>query len=300
VLALVVLVVASVLLSVSVDSKTGGGDGGGGDMGMGDAGGIGGIGDLGDLGGLGDSGGTNGLGDDTAGGDQGDFGDIGGDAGGDTGDTGGDAGGASTGDGSSGGSSGSSGGGSSGSSGGGSSSSSGGSDAAPPPDPTADAFKAVSPGDCLKNWHTGSDWSSTTPVKASCGSNDGIMFVTSVKTSTGACPSGAGQSYLSYRSGAGDTTALCMTRQFKEGYCFLGKQEGDKITDGNLMSLVECTAGKVPQPWNQIMHITGVYAAPGGQVSHEHCARVQGDQTYYWHWVVDDGKTLVCTMVYGS
>lgn len=295
VLALVVLLVVSVVLSFAVDSKDGGG--GGGDVALpGDFEGIGDIGDIGDFGDLGGIGDSAGLGDD--GPDTGDFGDIGGDTGGDTAIGGGGASGGSTG-GTSGGATGGSGG-SGGSSGSGSGS--GGSTPSPPPDPTAEAFAAVRPGDCLKNWHTGSAWSSTTPVKATCDTNDGIMWVSSVKNSSSACPSGPGQSYLAYQSN-GQTTALCLTRQFKVGFCFLGKQEGSgsgaKITDANLLSLVECTAAKVPQPWNQIMHITGVYRAPA-QVTYESCARVAGDQTYYWHWVVNDGKTLVCTMVYGS
>lgn len=294
VVGLVVLLLISVAVSVGADSKTGGGDGG--DLGMGDMGDSGAVGDLGDFGDLGGIGDSAGPGDDGAGGDIGDLGDIGGDIGGDAGSVGGETGGDGSASGS--GTTGSSGSGSSGSG-----STSGGSDPAPPPDPTEEAFKAVSPGDCLKLWHTGSEWSSTTPIKADCDSQDGVMWVSSVKNSTGACPSGPGLSYLYYQGSSGDTTALCLTRQFKEGYCFLGKQEGSgsgaKITDANLMSLVECTASQVPSPWNQIMHITGVYAAPAN-VTYEHCARVQGDQTYYWHWIVNEGKTLVCTMVYGS
>ncbi|SFD21036.1 LppU/SCO3897 family protein [Streptomyces aidingensis] len=235
----------------------------GGDLGGADGlDGLDGLDDLEDLEGLEDSGGA---------------GDIGGSGGGDAGGSGSDA---------------------SGGSGGGDS---GGVE--PAPDPVGDAFRDVQQGDCLQVWDTGGEWSANQPYEVNCSSSDAVMWVSAVSDSALDCPTGAGQWYWEYTHTDYSRTVICMTRQFQEGYCFMAKQEGSgsnaKIVDGNLMSLIDCDSATVPSPYNQILHITGVYSAPASPDSTD-CARVQGDQTYYWYWVVDDGDTLLCTMVYGS
>ncbi|UGY92456.1 LppU/SCO3897 family protein [Streptomyces gobiensis] len=175
------------------------------------------------------------------------------------------------------------------------------------PDPTATAFKAVSAGDCLTVYDTGyggstAQWSTDVPpAPISCRSEKALVQVTKVTTYSSSCSSGTGKSYWSYRSTTdGETTVLCLTRIYHKNYCLLGKQTGTgsnaRISLGP-MTAVNCTDKKVPTAYNQIMHITGVYQAPAN-ASARNCARVQGDQTTYWAWTVNDGKTLLCTTIF--
>ncbi|WAP57911.1 LppU/SCO3897 family protein [Streptomyces sp. S465] len=168
------------------------------------------------------------------------------------------------------------------------------------PDPTAEAYRAVSPGDCLAVYDTGyGDYNTQMPAPVDCGAGKAFMWVSAVRSSGGACPQGPGQNYMAYTS-RGRTTALCLTRQFKVGYCLLAEQTGSgqqARMNAGLMTVVDCEAKRVPARYNRILHITGVYKAPAN-ASAANCARVQGDRTYYWSWVVNDGRTLLCTMVY--
>ncbi|NBE53336.1 hypothetical protein [Streptomyces boluensis] len=172
----------------------------------------------------------------------------------------------------------------------------------PTPDPTESAFKAVSTGDCLPVWDTGHggkteiDWSSEQPPDSvSCKSDDALVQVTGV---TGGCDSSAGEATWSYDStSTGESTELCLRRVYHKGGCFLANQEGNKIVDMGPLTAVDCTAKKVPSAYNQVMHITGVYNTSKGTDA-SLCRRVTGDQTEYWSWTVDDGETLLCTMVY--
>lgn len=172
----------------------------------------------------------------------------------------------------------------------------------PTPDPTESAFKAVSTGDCLPVWDTGQggkstiEWSSEQPPDSvSCTNDDALVQVTGV---TGGCNSGAGEATWMYASpSSGESTQLCLRRVYHEGGCFLANQEGNKIVDMGPLTAIDCTAKKVPAAYNQVMHITGVYNTSRG-TSADLCRRVQNDQTQYWSWTVDNGKTLLCTMVY--
>lgn len=172
----------------------------------------------------------------------------------------------------------------------------------PAPNPTELAFRAVSPGDCLAVYDTGyDDWSSSVPYRVGCGAGNAYVWVSAVRSSTSSCPDGPGQSYWSYSVG-GRVTALCLTRQYTVGYCLLAKQTGSGSTaqmNAGLMTVVDCDDKKVPSSYNQILHITGVYKAPANPSS-DSCARVAGDRTSYWSWRVNDGKTLLCTMVYAG
>ncbi|GGV93509.1 hypothetical protein GCM10015535_56690 [Streptomyces gelaticus] len=171
----------------------------------------------------------------------------------------------------------------------------------PIPDPTEEAFKAISAGDCLTVYDTGRrgttsiDWSvDVPPDPVSCAGEQALVRVTATDT---ACPTGYGKSYWSYQSATtGNTTKLCLTRIYHATYCMLGQQSGDSISLGTMTS-VACRREPVPAPYNQIMHITGVYRAPAG-ANANNCRRVAGDQTRYWAWLVDDGATLLCTMIY--
>ncbi|MFE9724147.1 hypothetical protein ACFYQ5_11285 [Streptomyces sp. NPDC005794] len=170
----------------------------------------------------------------------------------------------------------------------------------PTPDPTEEAFKAISAGDCLAVYDTGRggttsiDWSvDVPPGPVSCAGEQALVRVTATDT---ACPTSYGKSYWSYRSATGNTTKLCLTRIHHAAYCMLGQQSGDSISLG-VMTAVACRREPVPAPYNQIMHITGVYRAPAG-ANANNCLWAAGDQTRYWAWLVDDGATLLCTTIY--
>ncbi|KAF3468526.1 hypothetical protein [Streptomyces sp. Tu 3180] len=171
----------------------------------------------------------------------------------------------------------------------------------PSPDPTEEAFEAISAGDCLAVYDTGRggtagiDWSvDVPPDPVSCAGEQAQVQVTATDTD---CPTGYGKSYWSYHSSTtGDTTKLCLSRIYHTNYCLLGQQSGDSISLG-LMTAVACRREPVPVPYNQIMHITGVYRAPAGADANN-CRRVTGDQTRYWAALVDDGATLLCTTIY--
>lgn len=170
----------------------------------------------------------------------------------------------------------------------------------PAPDPTAEAYRAVSPGDCLAVYDTGrGDYNTRMPYRVGCSAGNAYMWVSAVRSSAGGCTQGADRNYMSYTS-RGQTIALCLTRQFKVGYCLLAKQSGSGQSAqmrAGLMTAVDCDAKRVPSRYNQVLHITGVYKAPATRSAGD-CARVQGDRTYYWSWLVNGGRTLLCTMVY--
>lgn len=147
--------------------------------------------------------------------------------------------------------------------GGGSTHTSGAEPSTPAPGPTEKTFKAISAGDCLAVYDTGHggsaniDWSvDAPPDPVSCAAEQAQVKVTATDT---ACPTGQDKSYWSHRSATtGDTTKLCLTRIYHYGHCLLGRQTGDAITFG-FMTAVDCRRKTVPAPYNQIMHITGVY-----------------------------------------
>jgi hypothetical protein len=233
--------------------------------------------------------------------DLGDFGelegsDLGASGGGDSGgDTGGDLGGSDLGGSSTGSSGGTDSGGSSTTSSGGydSGGTTGYEEPTTPPDPTLEAYQSVQAGDCLRNWMIGeTSWASDVPEVIGCGAEAAGVYVSLTSDSTVDCPVDAGRSYLSYTSGL-ETVALCVTRQFAVGQCFLGTSDGS----ANLMSWVDCEGGNVPSPYSQKYNVTGVYAAPSN-VTGDECLRSSTDTTQYWYWTIDDGTTLLCAVVY--
>ncbi|MDT0306408.1 hypothetical protein RM780_05455 [Streptomyces sp. DSM 44917] len=165
----------------------------------------------------------------------------------------------------------------------------------PEPDPTLDAFRAVSAGDCLHTWMVSGDrWSSDIPEIISCEADGAAVYVTRVSDSAGSCPVDAGRSYLSYR-GEEETAVLCVTRLFEAGQCFLGSPGNS----ANLMSWVDCEATRVPQPYDRIFNVTGYYNSSYGTGAAV-CRRVAGDTTRYLSWVVDQGAAVLCAVVYRS
>ncbi|MFE2429416.1 hypothetical protein ACFXJ5_22055 [Streptomyces sp. NPDC059373] len=179
------------------------------------------------------------------------------------------------------------------------------------PDPTASAFAAVSAGDCLTVYDTGSggfdtyEWSTDVPPApvSSCSSTKALVKVSKVTDYASSCPSGTGRGTWSHTSDSdGRTTVLCLSRIYRKNYCLLAEQKGSgsntRISLGD-MTGVDCTDTKVPKPYDTIMHITGVYQHSGSIVAGD-CSRVTGDTTRYYAWKVDDGRNLLCTVVYAG
>jgi hypothetical protein len=181
----------------------------------------------------------------------------------------------------------------------GSGSGSGGIDAptqTPRPDPTLESYQEVAAGDCLANWMVDeTSWVSDLPEAVDCDADNAGLWVSRTSDSTAACDTDAGRSYLSYSSAEGDTVALCVTRQFEVGQCFLGESDNS----ANLMSWVDCEAPSVPSPYTQLFNVTGVYSAPANPEGTE-CARVAGDTTQYWWWTMDGDSVMLCAVVYSS
>ncbi|MEU8889269.1 hypothetical protein [Streptomyces sp. NPDC048442] len=122
-----------------------------------------------------------------------------------------------------------------------------------------------------------------------------------MRTGWSACPTGDGLSYVAHRSGA-EKRVLCLTRQYKAGYCVLAEKSAGKGAGGTAMRLgamtaVDCKAKRATPPYNTVLHITGVYEPSSGRAP-GNCRRAPDDRTYYWSWQVDGGGTLLCTMVY--
>jgi hypothetical protein len=60
------------------------------------------------------------------------------------------------------------------------------------------------------------------------------------------------------------------------------------------MSWVDCAARRVPQPYDTVLIVSGVFQAPA-TVPRGACARGAYDQTPYWYWKANGGSTLICT-----
>lgn len=176
------------------------------------------------------------------------------------------------------------------------------------PDPTTQAFNAVSAGDCLTVYDTGYggdlqhyDWSTDVPPDpVSCSSSKALVKVTEVTDDLSDCATGTGRGRWYHLASDGGTTVLCMSRIYRTGYCLLAVQKGSgsgaTITLGD-MTGVDCTVKKVPKPYNQIMHITGV-PKHSGTITAATCSRAANDTTYYYWWKVDGGTKALCTIVY--
>ncbi|SOD63391.1 hypothetical protein SAMN06297387_110123 [Streptomyces zhaozhouensis] len=157
-----------------------------------------------------------------------------------------------------------------------------------PTDPTLDLYRSVSAGDCLATWMTSeTEWSSTTPEVVDCSAENAGVWVSATTGSLSDCPTDAGRSYIYYTSGA-ETVALCLTRQFEIGQCFLGSG-----TNANLMSWVDCEGGSVPSPYDRKFNVLAVYATSNN--TGEECAAEAGTRQYYY-WSMDGNSTLLCAL----
>ncbi|RKN46895.1 LppU/SCO3897 family protein [Streptomyces hoynatensis] len=165
----------------------------------------------------------------------------------------------------------------------------------PPPDATGQAFEAVSAGDCLAVYDTGTGaWSAHRPRRVDCGEADAYVKVSAVEMQAADCPQGAGQSFWGYARGV-HTVALCLTRRFEVGSCLLADEtrgsdgEDEPEMQAGLLTVADCEAGEVPEGYNRVLRITGVYDAPE-EMSGPLCARGPQDTTSYWYWFVENAE----------
>lgn len=166
------------------------------------------------------------------------------------------------------------------------------------------AFAAARAGDCLALFDTGAGWNTRIPQKVGCSGDAGLTRVSAVRTGWSACPTGDGLSYVVHRTAAGKQV-LCLTRQYKAGYCVQAEKGKGGAGAGaraamrlGAMTAVDCKAKHATAPYDTILHITGVHSPSPGR-SAANCRRAGDDRTLYWAWQVDGGDTLLCTMVYG-
>lgn len=175
--------------------------------------------------------------------------------------------------------------------------SSGYSTASPTPtqsDPTLDAYKSVSTGDCLATWMISDyEWVTEVPEVVSCSADNAGVSVSRTTDSLSTCPSDAGQSYIYYTSSStAETVVLCVTRKFEAGQCFFGYTNGS----ANLLSWADCD-GTLPSSYTQMFNVTSVFDAPASPTGDE-CLRSSTDSnTYYW-WTIDDDSTMLCAVAY--
>ncbi|MFB9392592.1 serine/threonine-protein kinase [Streptomyces coeruleoprunus] len=164
----------------------------------------------------------------------------------------------------------------------------------PTPEPEDLAFRAVRAGECLDVYADGyGEWSRSVPVRVSCDSASAYVYVTRTSTDTDTdCRRGQGRSqWLNF--GADDIdTVLCLTRQFRAGQCFTAKMDQNYRATADLMVVWNCDGDKVPRGQTHIMQITGYYRMPSDR--RVNCVN---DNSRFWWWEVNDGKSVVCAKV---
>jgi len=168
----------------------------------------------------------------------------------------------------------------------------------PEPDPTEDAFKAVSVGDCLDVVDTGYggkekyDWSEEEPNTTPCSTARVRVYSTSDD-----CDSAQDQATWSYYStSSGERTALCLEGEYHRGDCLLADNDGNSASIA-MLSSVNCTDRQVPSAYNDIFVITAIYRATASTTTAD-CRAGQSDTNTYWSQKVDDGATLLCLKAY--
>ena len=165
----------------------------------------------------------------------------------------------------------------------------------PPEDATGRAFDTVRAGDCLSVYDTGTGaWSASRPERVDCAADNAYVRVSAVEMQAADCPQGAGQSFWGYARGV-HTVALCLTRRFEVGTCLLADEtqgsggEGETEMQAGLLTVVDCEDGEIPEGYNRVLSITGVYDTPE-ELSGPLCARGPQDDTSYWYWFVENAE----------
>ncbi|MCK7626026.1 protein kinase [Streptomyces sp. RS10V-4] len=155
------------------------------------------------------------------------------------------------------------------------------------------AFSAVRAGDCLDAYADGyGKWSRTPPARVDCQAANAALRVRSVLGS-GTCPSGPGRTGWWHVAADFSSVGLCVERQFRIGQCFLAGERGGQPAAGNLLTLWNCGATRVPAQFRFIMQITAVLPASAGTRA---CPPDQG-RRYTYSWQIDDGRSILCTKV---
>ncbi|MBL1065481.1 hypothetical protein [Streptomyces sp. 7-21] len=168
---------------------------------------------------------------------------------------------------------------------------------APAHDATYEAFMAISPGSCLRNYYGGETWLEERPETADCDSAGALYDVLEVRTDT-ICPITESETYWSYTDpNTGDVATLCVRRRYAEQQCFPGEMDGDTVL-ARMDTAWPCDTDQVPVEYNQILRITGYYQAqeeyPPG-----FCSQDAYDQTMYYTWEVYDRQAVICATIVG-
>ncbi|MFI1198297.1 serine/threonine-protein kinase [Streptomyces sp. NPDC020883] len=154
------------------------------------------------------------------------------------------------------------------------------------------AFSSVRAGDCLDGYANGyGGWSPTAPDRVDCQAANAYLRVGSV-LGAGSCPSGPGLGGWWHAAADYSSVNLCVERQFRVGQCFLARSNGGRPGGGNLLTLWNCGAGRVPREFAFIMQVTAVLPASAGTRA---CPPDSGHYTYSWQ--VYEGRSILCTKV---
>jgi hypothetical protein len=159
-----------------------------------------------------------------------------------------------------------------------------------PPDPTADAYRAVRAGDCL----AAPDGPLPQPVD--CAGDTAFLRVDELTAQPDDCPAGPGLSNWYHTSADGTTTALCLRREFRAGQCFAATHSTehgrDEMTNADLRGPQDCAA-QPPPPYNVTLVISEVLAVTGQDDGRE-CSRDPGRLNGYWYWIANHATAKVC------
>ncbi|MFC4463550.1 hypothetical protein ACFPH6_02830 [Streptomyces xiangluensis] len=160
----------------------------------------------------------------------------------------------------------------------------------PTPDRTVQAFTSVRSGDCLNASGTGSvgRWSTELPERVACDADNAFVRVTFTSDGyQGYCAPTEEQGPWAYH-GPPREIVLCLERQFRSGQCLPARDSSTGI-QASLMIVWKCRANPVPQGYDYVVRITGVYQGTPGN-----CLVPAG--TRYWTLSVSRGTGYICVV----
>ncbi|MFC8623007.1 hypothetical protein [Streptomyces anulatus] len=88
-------------------------------------------------------------------------------------------------------------------------------------------------------------------------------------------------------------TKLCLERVRAERNCILGNNTSDGMSLGTTTTAVDCRVKRVPEPYDHVLVVSGVYRAPSDAGS-KYCGEGSSDRRTYWSLVVANRTVLVC------
>jgi len=145
---------------------------------------------------------------------------------------------------------------------------------APSPDPTREAFKKISAGDCLDaHYDESGDWNKSRPRAVGCGRSDAYLKVYKVADDTSGCRNGSpgdvsGELWWSHGE-EGNEIVLCVRRQFRPGECLLAtegaKEDTVAVSNSDLMTVWPCGEA-APGGYDFVLRVTAFTsgACPSG------------------------------------